>query len=65
MTKKNPKIADNPSVQELKRVLPLVQGLKAVTGILKAVGLKGGKVQSIYASAEDILSQADLLVVPI
>lgn len=64
MTKKNPKIADNPSMQELKRVLPLVQGLRAATGILKAAGLKGGKVESIYDSAEDVLSQVDVLDLP-
>lgn len=64
MTKGKTKISDNPSVQEFKGLLPLVRGLKTATGILKAVGLKGGKIESMYDAAADVLSQSDILDLP-
>jgi hypothetical protein len=64
MAKKDSKIADNPSIQEMSNLIPFVKLVKLSTGMMKAVGLKDENIESIHETAAEALRQADLLNLP-
>ncbi|MBO6550627.1 MAG: hypothetical protein JJ964_13540 [Rhizobiales bacterium] len=64
MSDKKIKIADNPSIKELKSVLPIVKGIKLLTSSLKKLGLAGRKTNSIHDAVSDILKEEKNLYLP-
>lgn len=65
MAEETPKrIVDNPTTQELKKVLPLVKMMSALSGAADAVGIKSDKLRNLGKMASDVLSQAEVLDLP-
>lgn len=64
MTKKDNKISDLPSVQELKNALPLVRAVRGIANFALKTGLGGEKARKIVDGAEHLLLQSDILHLP-
>ena len=61
---KNPRIADNPSAKELSDFLPVIRLAKNISGLLRKLGIKNGRLDSIYKTSADALEQSDILTIP-
>ncbi|MDO5658935.1 MAG: hypothetical protein Q4G36_11520 [Paracoccus sp. (in: a-proteobacteria)] len=70
MSKKRPKttpsasFSDTPSMRELKSQLAAVKFIKTVSGGLLQMGIMSGNVKEIYNSAENVLSQIEIINLP-
>lgn len=64
IAKKDNRIADLPSVQELSAVLPAVRVVRRVAKLLVKTGLGGDKVRQIIEGADQLLTQSDILNLP-
>ena len=61
---KNPRIADNPSAKELSDFLPVIRLAKNISGLLRKLGIKNERLDSIYKTSADALEQSDILTIP-
>lgn len=64
MTKKSDRIADLPSTREVSDFLPAVRALRGLANLALKTGLGGEKAKRIVESANELLSQADILDLP-
>lgn len=64
MTKKSDRIADLPSTREVADFLPAVRAVRGLANLAVKTGLGGEKAKRIVESANQLLSQADLLDLP-
>ena len=64
MTKKSDRIADLPSTREVSDVLPVVRAARGLASLALKIGLGGEKAERVVESANELLSQADILDLP-
>lgn len=64
MTKKSDRIADLPSTREVSDFLPAVRAVRGLANLAVKTGLGGEKAKRIVESANELLSQADILDLP-
>lgn len=64
MTKKNARITDLPSTREISDLLPIVRAVRGVAKLAHATGLGGARAKQFVESANELLSQADILDLP-
>jgi hypothetical protein len=66
MTDEKPdkKISDNPSTEEMKALLPALQAVSSVAGLLGRFGFKKEKLSSFAEQVKEITTQADIIELP-
>lgn len=64
MTKKSDRIADLPSAREISEPLPVVRAIRSLANLAIKTGLGGEKARRIVESADQLLSQVDILDLP-
>ena len=64
MTKKRDRIADLPSAREISEPLPAVRAVRGLANLAIKTGLGGEKAKRIVESADQLLSQVDILDLP-
>jgi len=64
MTKKDKKIADLPSTRELSTALPAARLVRGLANLALRAGLGGEKTRKILDSADQLLTQSDILNLP-
>lgn len=58
------KISDNPSTEEMKKLLPGLQALGGASGFLGSLGFKSEKLEGFKAKVDDMMKQAEILDLP-
>ena len=64
MTKKSDRIADLPSAREILEPLPAVRAIRDLANLAIKTGLGGEKARRIVESADQLLTQVDILDLP-
>ena len=60
----NDHIEDNPSSKAISDLLPLIKGVRSLTGFAKQLGIKNEGLHKIHQTVDDLLKQSEILKLP-